>query len=660
MKGIPRSRNWGYGAKDLDKRSRRLHRLNIGPRLTLCFAFIIVAMLVGNAVLLWQFQVVWHQSERMRGVDEELILVLEAQANLMSFYERLDALAHSEDRARLIMEAGPLRAALLEDGRRTRDGLSRLPLQLRLDPTLLPTFEAIQASLPAQLDSITTLAKSADWEAVRLRLAIQVRELESNMSALVQNINRQVGEERAQALLNIDQAQRRILFILPMTAVLTLSFAGFLGLGITRSITEPLRRLMEGTTALAEGDFSQRVPAAGTDEIARLGRVFNDMVVRLQALYCELQRSEAYLAEAQKLAHTGSWAVKANTNAAVYWSEENFRIWQFDPQQGPPGREAILQRVHPEDRNRVVECAQNAFREGRDYAVEFRIVLPDETIRHIYGLGHNVFDPSGVPVEVIGTHVDVTEQRRAEQERERLRQVEADLRHLNRVSVMGELAASLSHELKQPITAAITNANTGLRWLKRDPPGVEGAREALLRAVKDGTRAAEIIDRLRSFYKKGTPPEHEFVDMNEVLSEMLVLLHGEASRHSIRMCTDLPAEVAKVKADRVQLQQVLLNLMLNGIEAMKDSGGELTVKSQLGQDGQLVISISDTGVGLPIENADQIFSAFFTTKPHGTGMGLAISRSIVAAHGGYLWATANFGRGATFYFTLPTTLEAHA
>jgi len=224
--------------------------------------------------------------------------------------------------------------------------------------------------------------------------------------------------------------------------------------------------------------------------------------------------------------------------------------------------------------------------------------------------------------------------------------------------MLGELAASLSHELKQPIAAAITNANTCMRWLKRNPPDVEQAREATLRVVKDGTRAAEIIDRLRSFYKKGSPPERELVDVNEVLREMLVLLRSEAQRQSISMRTELASELTKVTADRVQLQQVLLNLMLNGIEAMKDSGGQLTVKSEMGQDGQLTISVSDTGVGLPVENADQIFTAFFSTKPQGSGMGLTISRSIVEAHGGRLWAAANTGRGATFYFTLPTALQA--
>jgi C4-dicarboxylate-specific signal transduction histidine kinase len=251
-----------------------------------------------------------------------------------------------------------------------------------------------------------------------------------------------------------------------------------------------------------------------------------------------------------------------------------------------------------------------------------------------------------------GVVTDIEDRKRAEHERKRLRQLEADLAHVNRVSTLGELAASLAHEIKQPIAAAISSANSCLEWLAHEPPNLDRARAAAARIDKYGNRAAEIIDSIRSFYKK-SPPRRELVDVNGIIQEMLTLLKGEATRYSIAMRTSLSAELPKIMADRVQLQQVFMNLMLNGIESMEDSGGELTVKSEL-QDGQLQFSVRDTGVGLPTENMDQIFSAFFTTKPQGSGMGLAISRSIVESHGGRLWATANNGRGATFNFTLPT------
>ncbi len=253
-----------------------------------------------------------------------------------------------------------------------------------------------------------------------------------------------------------------------------------------------------------------------------------------------------------------------------------------------------------------------------------------------------------------------TERKLAREERERLRQAQADLAHINRVTTMGELTASLAHEIRQPISAAVTNAKTCLRWLGRDKPDVVEAAEAASRLVKDVTRAADIIGRISSLFKKDAL-QRELVDVNELIREMIVLLRSEANRYSISIRTELAEDVPKVMADRVQLQQVFMNLMLNGIDAMKETNGgsELAIKSEA-DDGQLLISVSDTGVGLPPEQADQIFRAFFTTKENGTGMGLPISRSIIESHGGRLWFTGNSGRGATFQFTLPTTVAAHA
>jgi signal transduction histidine kinase len=243
------------------------------------------------------------------------------------------------------------------------------------------------------------------------------------------------------------------------------------------------------------------------------------------------------------------------------------------------------------------------------------------------------------------------------QQYERGRKLEAELAHVNRVSMLGELAASLSHELKQPIAAVILNAHASLRWLDREQPDLTEARKAILHIVNAAGGAEEIMDRLRSFYKTGTPPERELVDLNKALHEMLAMIRSEADRHSVSMRTRVATALPSIWADRVQIQQVLLNLMLNAIEAMKETGGELTVASELVGDGQVSISVSDTGVGLPAEKANQIFEAFFTTKPQGSGMGLAISRSIIESHGGRLWAAANSGRGATFYFNLPTAVE---
>jgi PAS domain S-box-containing protein len=374
-------------------------------------------------------------------------------------------------------------------------------------------------------------------------------------------------------------------------------------------------------------------------------------ITEQELLTQQLERQRAHLADAQKLTHTGSWAWRLTDRKAVHLSEEWYRIYGFDPAEGEPSWEAYFQRVHQEDRLKLKSTIERAIVEKADYDLEFRILLPNGMVKWIHTVGHPIFSGTGGLEQFAGSSTDITELKSAEQEREKLRQLEADIAHTNRVSTLGEMAASLAHEIKQPIAAAITSANSCIEWLAHEPPNLDRARAAAARIDKYGVRAAEIIDRIRSFYKK-SPPQRELVDVNGIIHGMLTLLNGEATRHSVVMGTELATDLPKITADPVQLQQVFMNLMLNAIEAMKDSGGELTVKSQL-HDGQLQFSVSDTGVGLPAEKVDQIFSAFFTTKPKGSGMGLAISRSIVESHGGQLWASANRGRGATFHFTLP-------
>lgn len=366
----------------------------------------------------------------------------------------------------------------------------------------------------------------------------------------------------------------------------------------------------------------------------------------------DLRRSETYLAQAQKVANIGSWVFDTVQMKPVYLSTEWLRLQDFDPKEGMPTWEERLQRIHPEDRARYEVAFNRAIAEKSDLDAEFRILLPDSTVRHIRSLGHPVLDPFGEVTQMIGVIMDVTESRLVEQEHERLRQELAHLSHLNRVSTIGELTASLAHEIKQPIGAAVTNAQACLRFLDEGRINVLDAREAALEMTRDATRAADIIDHVRSLYRKDCSHQ-EMVDVNDLIREMIVLLRDEANRHSVTTHIDLTEGLPKVMADRVQLQQVLMNLMLNGIEAMRDTTGELSIKSRLADDYQVLISVTDAGVGLPTEKTDQIFNAFFTTKPHGTGLGLAITRSIIESHGGRVWATANSGRGTTFHFTLP-------
>jgi signal transduction histidine kinase/ligand-binding sensor domain-containing protein len=272
----------------------------------------------------------------------------------------------------------------------------------------------------------------------------------------------------------------------------------------------------------------------------------------------------------------------------------------------------------------------------------FRAIIAAAILFLVWGIYH-------VRVRSIEQHY--RERRQAE---EALHQAQADLAHASRVSSMGELTVSLAHEVNQPIAAAVTDANTCLRWLAHDPPDLDEARMAASRTVKDATRASEIIKRVRLLFKKGAL-QPELVDPNEVIREMMLLLQSEATQYAIFVRAEFAADLPAVMGDRVQLQQVLMNLMINSIDAMKsvDGARELTIRSQRDDDDRVLISVSDTGVGLPAQRAEQIFDAFFTTKPQGTGMGLRISRSIVEANGGRLWATENSPRGARFCFTLP-------
>src|ERR1700730_11916120 len=575
--------------------AKTLHggQLNIGPRLILGFVVIILSMLAADGVVLWQFHLVRAQAERLNGIDQKLVAVLRVHTSLSAFHDRLEALVDSQDAGRLVTEAGPLRTAVLEDSRRAMSALSLAPFDLQRDPTILPTLHAVQSALPSQLEAITTLANAGDWRAVRQRLANQVTAMQSVTLALVETVDHEVGEEQAQTVRNIKRVQRLVFLVVPLTAVFTLLIAATLGLAITRSITQPLARLVEGSKALARGEFQHEVSVTGRDELAHLGRVFNDTARRLQDLYATqqqsedrlrlvidtipahvwstrpdgsvdfvnrrwlettgltmqdavgwdwgtevhpddlaryvdewraalaageptesevrlrradgkyhwwltrnvplrdelgnivkwygtaidieerhraedaLRRSEAYLAEAQRLSKTGSFGWSVSTDE-IRWSEETFRIFQYD-RTTKPTVELILKRVHPEDAVHVKQTIESASMNGKDFEHEYRLVMPDNSVKYVHVVAHALSDKSG-RIEFVGAVKDVTERKRAD---EALREAQANLARVSRVTTMGELTASLAHEVNQPIAAAVTNANTCLRWLTRDPPDVE-------------------------------------------------------------------------------------------------------------------------------------------------------------------------------------------
>ncbi len=367
----------------------------------------------------------------------------------------------------------------------------------------------------------------------------------------------------------------------------------------------------------------------------------------------ELRRSEAFLAEGQRISRTGSWAWKVTTGE-VSWSAEHFRIFGLDPDATTPSYGVFVDRIHPEDRAAFEEMLQKAVREGSDIECDFRIVMPDGATKYVHSLGR-VAANDAKNTEFIGTVMDVTERRLAE---EALRSAVADLERASRLSTMGQLTASIAHEINQPLAAIITNADACVLWLEADRPDLEEARQAATRVVRNGHRAGDIIKSIRALTRKSAP-ETVSLDINDVIREVIVLMGAEFRRHGVRVETSLPSNLDSVLGDRVQLQQVVLNLIMNGIEAMADSlDGQrrLQIRSANDESGRVLVAVEDSGPGLDLAQTVRLFEAFFTTKPEGMGMGLSICRSIIDAHGGRLWASPNLPSGAIFQFTLPAAV----
>jgi C4-dicarboxylate-specific signal transduction histidine kinase len=304
-----------------------------------------------------------------------------------------------------------------------------------------------------------------------------------------------------------------------------------------------------------------------------------------------------------------------------------------------------------------VGTIEQSIRERSDFELDYRIVRPDGAIKHIHAAGHPVLNPSGALVEFVGTSIDVTELRRVEEAR---RDAQNKLSHANRVTTMGQLAASIAHEVKQPIAATLTNAQAGMRWLDRRPPDLEEARQALARIVRDGNRAAEVIDEIRALIKKA-PPRKDQLEINGAVREVIGLAGAEAVRSGVSLRTELADGLPFVQGDRVQLQQVILNLIINAFEAMggvNEGARELLISTGKAEAEGVFVAVRDSGPGLAPATVERLFESFYTTKPGGMGLGLSICRSIVEGHGGQLWAGANEPRGAVFQFTVPARPDA--
>jgi signal transduction histidine kinase/GAF domain-containing protein len=380
--------------------------------------------------------------------------------------------------------------------------------------------------------------------------------------------------------------------------------------------------------------------------------LYRDLEEREEAL----RRSETYLSEAQRLSRTGSfgWDVPSGK---IYWSQETFRIFACDPS-AEPTFELVLQRTHPEDRRMVRELIDRVSNEKEDFDFEHRLLMPDGSVKYLRVVGHpSTKDDSG-RFEFVGAVTDITERKLAEkalQEKEvSLHETQTELAHVSRVTTMGELAASIAHEVNQPLVGVVTNASASLRLLDRKSPDLVETKEAIRAIIRDGNRAADVISRMRALFKKARPAKEQ-LNINEAIEEVVILTRSEARRNKVAIRMDLAANLPLIMADRVQVQQVVMNLILNGIEAMRaveDRERELVIRTQRSDGDRVLVAVRDSGIGLDPGNVERIFDAFHTTKPGGMGMGLSISRSIVENHGGRLSATPNDGPGATFQFTL--------
>jgi PAS domain S-box-containing protein len=376
----------------------------------------------------------------------------------------------------------------------------------------------------------------------------------------------------------------------------------------------------------------------------------------------ELRRSEGLMAEGQRISRTGSWNWNIKTGNLM-WSAEQRRIFGLPSDAGEVTFDDFARMIHPADRAAALETIDDAIHVRGSFDQEFRILLPDGSVTYVQGSGRPVVRESGEVDEYIGVVMDITEQKRAEEELRRseanLRKVQGELAHVTRVTTMGELAASIAHEVNQPVAGVVINGNACLRWLarvKEDSVNLAEAREALQRIIRDGSRAGEVIARIRTLFKKSDTTKGP-LDLNTAIREVIVLARSEMDKKRITRKLQLADDLPRIHGDRVQLQQVMLNLILNAIEAMstvENRPRELLVGTRVQEETEVLVTVRDSGLGLDPESLEKVFAAFHTTKPGGLGMGLSISRSIVENHSGRIWAMANDGYGATFQFTLAT------
>jgi PAS domain S-box-containing protein len=389
-----------------------------------------------------------------------------------------------------------------------------------------------------------------------------------------------------------------------------------------------------------------------TIEIIGAATEFTDRFYEERAL----KRSEFYLAEAEKISHTGCWA-RNPTTGELFWSQEEWRIFGLDPTKTELSYQLFLSMIHPDDRPSLEMISTSAVRLGKSYDIPFRIILDDGSIKHLRSVGNPVFHESGQVREYIGVTMDVTDRKRTEAA---LQEAQSELARASRLTMMGEFAASIAHEFNQPLAAIVTHAQAARRWLNRDVPNLVRTQECITSVVNAADRASEVINRIRTLLRNDKP-EYLAVDINSVIQDVLTLTNSTLQARDVLVRTRLSADLPEVRGDRIGLQQVIMNLITNGTDAMSlitDRSRILRIESQIEASGSVMVAVADAGTGFNPGIADRIFDPLFTTKPNGMGLGLSICRSIIEAHGGRLWASPGSPHGAVFQFTMPVWQQA--
>ncbi len=495
--------------------------------------------------------------------------------------------------------------------------------------------------------------------AVCINLVIAAKQRGDRARREVEEQYRVISETALDGVLSTDHQGQVLLVNSSATRIFGYSAAEMIGQPVTRfipqccseassSVTEMTVTHKDGTEFVAEVSLGKVAP---NDQCA--GVVFVRDITERKRNELELRRSEAYLAEAENMSHIGSWAWNPATRADTYWSAEMYRIYERDPIQGPLSLEEERALHPPEDWANLMEALERSIREEVDLDCESRMMFPDGSIKYIHLVGHPAVDASGEVAEIFGIIRDVTEQQQARAARDSLQKMEKKLARAAQIATLGEVSASIAHEINQPLTAIIANAHMCFESLSPDCVSVVGARSLVQEILECGYHATEVVQRMRNLFKGGTF-EKTPLDINEVAREVINLIRSEAGKRRVDLDVDLETELPKILGDRVQIQQVLVNLCINGFDAMDpliDRPRKLSLRTRVHDSGAIRVEVQDSGIGL--REPDKIFEAFFTTKQNGMGMGLPICRSIIELHDGHLWPQNDDAPGTTFCFTLP-------